>query len=377
MMTPPSLNRRKIIAGAAAAAAASVRVPPASAIAPMDAPLNPVLSTPGRVIRTVAGLRPYRAQGFRLELERFGRRRVIHNYGHGGCGVTMSWGCAELAADLAADARTRRAAVIGAGALGLATAHVLLARGFDVTVYAKDLPPYTTSNVAAAFWQPASLFSRSAVDDAFVATFRRAARIAHRRFQALANDPRYGVFWIRSFHFSDRPRGSWRTPRPEGDDLYPGRIALEGDDAPWGFAMVDQYHSLMIDPDRFLRALMADIHRAGGRIETRLFSSADDLFRLDEKLIFNCAGLGAKALFDDEALTPIRGDLTMLLPQPEIDYGYVYPSESGMLYMFPRKGALVLGGSHAPGEWSTAPDPAETARMLAGHAALAARLASG
>jgi D-amino-acid oxidase len=48
------------------------------------------------------GLRPLRAKGVRLESEKVDDRTVIHNYGHGGAGLTLSWGCAEDVADLVA-----------------------------------------------------------------------------------------------------------------------------------------------------------------------------------------------------------------------------------------------------------------------------------
>jgi D-amino-acid oxidase len=41
----------------------------------------------------------------RLEEERLEGRRVIHNYGHGGAGVTLSWGCAEEVTALVGTAR--------------------------------------------------------------------------------------------------------------------------------------------------------------------------------------------------------------------------------------------------------------------------------
>ncbi len=41
------------------------------------------------------GLRPNRVSGVRVEVDRSGDRTVIHNYGHSGCGVTLSWGCAD------------------------------------------------------------------------------------------------------------------------------------------------------------------------------------------------------------------------------------------------------------------------------------------
>jgi D-amino-acid oxidase len=37
----------------------------------------------------------------RVELERRGTARVIHDYGHGGAGVSLSWGCAADVAALA------------------------------------------------------------------------------------------------------------------------------------------------------------------------------------------------------------------------------------------------------------------------------------
>jgi D-amino-acid oxidase len=52
-----------------------------------------------RVIRHKVGLRPARPE---VRLERDGR--VVHCYGHGGSGVTLSWGCAEEVAELAAAA---------------------------------------------------------------------------------------------------------------------------------------------------------------------------------------------------------------------------------------------------------------------------------
>jgi len=49
-----------------------------------------------RVVRERVGLRPFRKSGVRLEKEKLSDgRSVIHNYGHGGSGFTLSWGCAE------------------------------------------------------------------------------------------------------------------------------------------------------------------------------------------------------------------------------------------------------------------------------------------
>ena len=55
-----------------------------------------------RVLGTRVGLRPARPT-VRLELEELGEQRVVHCYGHGGAGVTLSWGCADEVADLVGD----------------------------------------------------------------------------------------------------------------------------------------------------------------------------------------------------------------------------------------------------------------------------------
>jgi D-amino-acid oxidase len=54
------------------------------------------------VLAERVGLRPFRKSGVRLERDRLrDDRTVIHNYGHGGAGFTLSWGCAREVLDLA------------------------------------------------------------------------------------------------------------------------------------------------------------------------------------------------------------------------------------------------------------------------------------
>src|SRR5437016_4389540 len=156
------MNRRHFFqsAGAAAATLASacrshriVDLIPGS-FAPAGCALPPVRVSPEREIRTIAGLRPYRPSGFVVRAERIGDRLVVHNYGHGGGGITLSWGTARLAVDMIPQDYRGAVGVLGCGAVGLATARLLQESGRGVTIYAKDLPPNTTSNVAGGQWFP-------------------------------------------------------------------------------------------------------------------------------------------------------------------------------------------------------------------------------
>jgi D-amino-acid oxidase len=55
------------------------------------------------IINVVCGLRPIRSS-VRVEAERISPDRLlVHNYGHGGAGVTLSWGCATEVVRLIAE----------------------------------------------------------------------------------------------------------------------------------------------------------------------------------------------------------------------------------------------------------------------------------
>ena len=80
-----------------------------------------------RVIRTTIGLRPHRPSGFVLRADKLDGKTLIHNYGHGGSGMSLSWGTASMATDLALAHTERRAAVLGCGVVGLTSARAAAA----------------------------------------------------------------------------------------------------------------------------------------------------------------------------------------------------------------------------------------------------------
>ncbi len=314
---------------------------------------------PRREIRTVVGLRPFRPSGFRVAVERRDDTVVIHNYGHGGGGITLSWGTAHQAADLAAAVDARQCAVIGCGAVGLATARIMQRRGWGVTIYARDVPPHTTSNIAGGQWSPASVFDRGATTAAFDSQFEQAARLSHRYFQNMVGN-RYAVRWIDNYVASDSPQS---TDRGALDDLYPDMRVLEPDEHPFGTQHAYRFTTMLVEMPTYLDALTRDFQQAGGRILVREFGDASELSGLPQRLLFNCSGLGARELFGDSELLPIKGQLTVLLPQPEVDYIVI----KGHLYMFPRSDGVLLGGTHERGVETLEPDPAAKARILEGH----------
>ena len=112
------------------------------------------------ILRTVSGIRPCRHGGLRIEAERLGsdagNKTVIHNYGHGGCGVTIGLGTGDEVVRLVDEhaGPDEPVAVLGAGAVGLMAALRLIESGRRVRIIAEKPGTETVSTVAGAVWLP-------------------------------------------------------------------------------------------------------------------------------------------------------------------------------------------------------------------------------
>ena len=72
--------------------------------------------------------------------------------------------------------------------------------------------------------------------------------------------------------------------------------------------------------------LVRDVVLFGGKIVIRKFDTPRDLMSLPESIIINCTGQGSKTLFGDDELVPVKGQLTVCVPQPEVNYRASGPS---------------------------------------------------
>jgi len=348
------MHRRELLKGLALASASALLSSCAPKRIQATLPTSPCLPrvevAQDRIIRSICGLRPYRRSGFVVRPEKFGDTLVIHNYGHGGAGITLSWGTAKLAVDLGAPGYSGPVAVLGSGVVGLSTARLLQDAGFSVTIYAKDLPPNTTSNVAGGWWYPVTLFDHEFTTPAFNDQFAAACRYAFQRYQTMVG-PRYGVRWSRSYALAHQAFTTTGDFGPQGvvGSLMPEYRYADGKQTPFrGYEYERQFDTMLIEPPIYLTAMTQDFLIAGGKIVVRELHTPAEIANLPEKLVFNCTGLGAKALFNDAELTPVKGQLTFLLPQPEVEYSALFDG----LYMFSRHDGILLGGTHDEGDWS-------------------------
>jgi D-amino-acid oxidase len=339
--------------------------------APNARRLAKVLVSPERVIRQVAGLRPFRRPGFNVSVESLGDKPIIHNYGHGGGGISLSWGTAQLAVQHALATTHRDAAVLGCGAVGLATARLLQDHGFTVTMYARDLPPNTTSNTAGASWAPVTVVEPDRRTPAFDDQFVRAARFAFRYFQNLVGS-RYGVSWRETYLLSETPMTGPTSVNALLADFRPPTVGLAPGAHPFGAPYAARTLTMHIEPSIYLPAILMDYRVANGRIVVQELADPQSVRELPHPLILNCTGLGAARLFNDSEMLPIKGQLVVLAPQADVDYITVGP---GDLYMMPRQDGIILGGTHERGDWSLEPNPTESTRIMKGHQRLFERMA--
>ena len=349
--------------------------------------LAPVRASWDRVIRTTVGLRPFRPSGFVLRPQKLDAKTVIHDYGHGGAGMSLSWGTGFMAAEMAMRQEDRRAAVIGCGVAGLTTARQLQRRGFDVTIYAMAVPPNTTSNMSLAGFTPTSgLMETDQRTRVWDAQFRRAVEIAYKQLQLLIG-PKYGISWTNGYAMLDAPPPNAATQpvsepgRPSRPSLLPPefrteRVVLGPGEHPFPTPYVSYRPGIRIEPSIYLDQLVEDVLLFGGHIVIRKFDTPQDLMSLEESVIVNCTGLGSYTLFNDRELTPLKGQLTVLVPQPEVDYNTFGglrrdPSSGGFdIHMQPRSDGIILGGTSERGVWSLKPNEEARRRVVDGHIAL-------
>ena len=260
----------------------------------------------------------------------------------------------------------RRAAVLGCGAVGLTAARQLQRRGFDVTIYAAYVPPDTTSNYSLAGFTPTSgLVDIPKRTPAWEAQFREAVEIAYRQLQFMAG-PKYGISWIQNYSPTESAPAASGTNVLLPPHIQGGQTLLQPGEHPFPTTYAIERTEMRIEPNIYLDALMHDFIDFGGRIVIRRFTTPRDVAALPENLIVNCTGLGAKELWGDEELVPLKGLLVILAPQDEVHYSTnggvdIPPAQRNLfIHMMPRRDGIVLGGTSERGV--STPDISETER---------------
>jgi len=318
----------------------------ATALDPMA--LAPIRADVNRLTGIYACTRAFRRAGPRIELEKLGRKNIVHNYGHGGSGWSLSWGSSTLAVRLAQTTGARSVGVIGCGALGLTSGLLALRAGLKVKIYTKALPPDVPSMNASGVWTPDSRICDAEHVAQLAARWEEMTRISYATYQKMLGLPGNPIEWYEGFSISDVPFGTRHASvadEPEyGDfsdyapEIRHHSVELAPDSHPFAPNYVRRYTTMMFNISTYARMLMTDFLALGGQIEVAEFSHAGELLKLTEHTLINATGYGARVLFKDESVIPVRGQTQRLIPQTEVTYGL----NTRTLSMVPRRDGLMV-----------------------------------
>lgn len=305
---------------------------------------------PNAVLACKSGARPYREKGIRLEPEYWQDKLIIHDYGHGGSGISLSWGSARVGVELLEreiahgfQPIRKEAAILGSGIIGLTTAHLLADRGWQVYIYARQFPPHTTSDVAPGLWSKVMVGSDQSKSQQIL--LEKVLRFSFKDFKNLAENahPEFnGVSFIDIYTFKEDPPIS-HLPKgliPKGIPIlatFDNKFVKRG----------MQFQSLLVDTSIYIPDLYEKAKAKGVQFIQMTFQTKEDLAHLKQNILFNCTGLGSAQLFQDSSLIPVTGQLIELKPQEGLNYILAAPPKGGLdLYVIPIHNKIILGGSY-------------------------------
>lgn len=230
-----------------------------------------------------------------------------------------------------------RVLVIGAGVIGLTTAIAVARRGATVEIWARQFTPYTTSDVAAAFWYPYAAYPIERVMDWAIASFRA--------FKDEEGAARSGV---RRRTVTKLFRAGFETP--SWASMTQDYREFASKEMPSGFSGAYAFTTFVIDMTMYMPYLMQVCNEIGIAFQqkdiTDLVDLADAAASFD--VIVNCTGLGARELVNDTELTGVKGQVVKVRPlaaMPE----QVTLDESvheRFTMIVPRASDIVLGGTY-------------------------------
>jgi glycine/D-amino acid oxidase-like deaminating enzyme len=321
-------------------------------------PIPPIRADIDRIFRVTVCLRPFRLSGPRFDVEHVRDKIVVHNYGHGGSGWSLSWGSAQVAIGKALEAMNgnRQLAVVGCGALGLTAATTAQRAGLRVTIYAKERPPYVRSCRATGSWTPDSRVAlTSSAPPEFASQWESMARASFAMYQSYLGVAGNPVEWTDRYVLSDLTHEQRLAQRDQQDhhgfvhyeeriaDLTPNPQDLPPGTHNFPTKYVRRSTSMTFNIADYSRQLINDFLIAGGAIETREFHTPQDYASLPERVIVNCTGYAARQLWSDETVVPVRGQIAWLIPQEGVNYGLIY---NNLNVLGRRDGIVIQPSAH-------------------------------
>jgi glycine/D-amino acid oxidase-like deaminating enzyme len=329
--------------------------------------------------------RPMREGSPEMNVVKSNNKIIANNYGHGGSGWTLGPGAANyvvslLETEMAASklGKNEPITVIGGGALGLFSATELVEKGYkNITVMAASFDDLTSHN-AGGLLAPVSMDNepemQKLIDQIGIDAYKFYKEIAlkqHKHFKE-------GAIIVPTY-FEDR--------QDSGLEPYVGKVMQPAKDVVLDFgtgvtrAMVSYDDGIFMDTGKLMDLLYKNLE---GKVKF-VTKKVENFAEVEDKVIVNCTGNGAKELAKDEKMVSVQGHLIMLENQEPKDINHmilVYfgknKTKSGFdvkrsFYIFPKRtlgsnarDVGVIGGTFIEGATASTPNEEEFDIMLQG-----------
>lgn len=252
--------------------------------------------------------------------------------------------------------------VVGAGVVGLTTAVELARAGLTVEVWARELTPRTTSDVAAAFWYPYAAYPIERVMEWALTSFRQ--------YEQLERVATCGVSrrTVTKLFRDDFATPSWTSMTQDYREYH-------GNDIPAGFSGALSFTTYVIDMTMYMPFLMQLCEETGSVIRDREISNLADVPPSYE-IVVNCTGLGARELVGDLDVVGVKGQVVRVRTAGYVP-DHITLDESvhdHFTMIVPRGNDIVLGGTYEEEFENDSVDPAEVRRIVESCQAVAPEL---
>jgi hypothetical protein len=329
--------------------------------------LAPPVLNPQTILKEQACTRPMREGSFKISSEKVGSKTITHIYGHGGSGWTTLFGSVnsgiKLFQAMPGVNKETPIRVIGSGCMGLTTAIELSRLGYKVvgitTKSLYDMPSWRAAGYFALVSVKTSPEEQENLNAIGVDTFKNYQLIDQGKHPYITQD---AVRYLPVYCSEDTDSGvedlevRGLIPAHEHVTLDFGNGVLRP-----GFL---KYMTYFMNTPNLMQQLTAQVRKLGIPIELGKVESFNDV---KETVIFNCTGLGARELNQDDKMIAIRGHLIALNELSGTEhmdymiYTKVYQDDKeAYIYMFPKAVIVsddeksyipcrsVLGGTFIP-----------------------------
>ncbi len=336
--------------------------------------LKPPQLSPDHIQTKVSCIRAHRERIFQVSTALNQGKLICHNYGQGGAGWTFLFGCVhesirqfEKRLLLNPTFKNKPIAVIGAGCYGLLTALLLAHKGFTPQIIAKEISNIP-SNRAAGFFFPRPRKSSTQEEKTIFTSFgmesyKNYVEIAHGTHPFIQAGPKILPAY---FGFDNDP--GFAPYVAQSLIQKPEKVIVDfGNGKQYGLM---EYKTIFINP----AAIMQELHRNVTKLGISIVQKEIHLFNdINEPIVFNCAGMGAKKLTGDKRIIPVQGHLVTLQNQPIEQLQYminvkVTTMKNGRprdeLIYFAPKDSGILGITFKRGQTDVCANPEEFDRLV-------------